>query len=97
MVIWTHPAKADLRSIHDFIARDSKFYTKKTTQELLEKTDILETHPFIGRVVSELNDKNIREISHYSYRIIYQLSDNQVFILAIAHKRQNLKNTSILP
>ena len=97
MVIWTQPAKADLRNIHDFIARDSKFYAKKTTQDIIEKTDSLEEHPFIGRAVSELNDKNIREISHLSYRIIYQLMDEQIYILAIAHKRQNLKTFPTLP
>ena len=32
MVIWTEPAKADLRSIHDFIAHDSKHYAKKVIQ-----------------------------------------------------------------
>jgi plasmid stabilization system protein ParE len=35
MVVWSQPAKADLRNIHDFIARDSKFYAKKTTQEII--------------------------------------------------------------
>ena len=92
MVIWTKVAKADLRSIYDFIAHDSRFYAKKVAQEITEKTDILESHPFIGRVVAEIGDENIREISLYAYRIIYQLMDEQVFILAIAHKRQNLKS-----
>lgn len=92
MVIWTKVAKADLRSIYDFIAHDSRFYAKKVAQEITEKTDILESHPIIGHVVAEIGDDNIREISLYAYRIIYQLMDEQVFILAIAHKRQNLKN-----
>ena len=94
MVIWTKVAKADLRGIYDFIAHDSRFYAKKVTQGITEKTDILESHPFIGRVVAEIGDETIREISLYAYRIIYQLMDEQVFILAIAHKRQNLKNIS---
>jgi plasmid stabilization system protein ParE len=37
MVIWTQPAKVDLRNIHDFIAHDSKFYAKKTIQDIIEK------------------------------------------------------------
>jgi len=28
MVIWTQPAKADLRAVHDYIARDSRYYAK---------------------------------------------------------------------
>jgi len=31
MVIWTNPAKADLKSIHNFIASNSKYYAKKVT------------------------------------------------------------------
>ena len=92
MVIWTKVAKADLRGIYDFIAHDSRFYAKKVAQEITEKTDILESHPLIGRVVAEIGDETIREILLYTYRIIYQLMDEQVFILTIAHKRQNLKN-----
>jgi hypothetical protein len=29
LVIWSEPAKADLQSIHQFIAHDSKPYAKK--------------------------------------------------------------------
>jgi len=36
MVIWSEPAKADLRSIHDFIAHDSQHYAKKVTQDIRE-------------------------------------------------------------
>ena len=39
MVIWSEPAKADLRSIHDSIARDSKHYAKKVAQD--EADDLL--------------------------------------------------------
>ncbi|MEA3411597.1 MAG: hypothetical protein U9R74_08660 [Pseudomonadota bacterium] len=34
MVIWSEPAKADLRSIHDFISHDSRHYAKKVTQDI---------------------------------------------------------------
>ncbi|MGH8498011.1 MAG: type II toxin-antitoxin system RelE/ParE family toxin [Methylococcales bacterium] len=68
------------------------FMRKRVVQEITEKTDILESHPFIGRVIAEIGDETIREISLYADRIIYQLMDEQVFILAIAHKRQNLRN-----
>jgi len=35
MVNWSEPAKTDLRSIHDFIAHDSRHYAKKVTQDML--------------------------------------------------------------
>jgi len=95
MVTWTQEAKEDLKSIYNFIAHDSKFYAKKVTQEIREKTDILETLPNIGKVVAEVGDNNIREISLYSYRIIYQIENQQIYIVTIAHKRQDLSQFNI--
>ncbi len=41
MVIWSKPARDDLRSIHDFIAHESRHYAKKVTQDIREKTEVL--------------------------------------------------------
>ncbi|NKC15595.1 MAG: hypothetical protein GKR94_26380 [Gammaproteobacteria bacterium] len=60
MVIWSQPARADLRSIHDFIAHDSRFYAKKVVQDIREKTDILEQLPKAGKKVPELNEDAVR-------------------------------------
>ena len=49
MVIWTEPAKADLRFIHDFIAHDSRYYAKKVVQDIREKTDVLNELPRMGK------------------------------------------------
>ncbi|MCP4276568.1 MAG: type II toxin-antitoxin system RelE/ParE family toxin [Gammaproteobacteria bacterium] len=91
MVIWTEPAKADLRSIHDFIAHDSRHYAKKVTQDISAKTDILDRLPDMGRMVPELGNENIREIPMYSYRILYEIKDQDIFVLAVIHKRRNLR------
>jgi plasmid stabilization system protein ParE len=73
MVIWSKPAKADLRSIHDFIAHDSRHYAKKVTQDIAAKTDVLHELSRMGRMVPELGNENIRELSLYSYRILYEI------------------------
>ncbi len=96
MVIWSAPAKTDLRYIHDFIAQDSPFYAKKVTQDIREKTDKLATLPKIGKVVAELNDESVKEIWLYSYRIIYEIFEQDVFILTIVHKRRELLADEIL-
>lgn len=49
-MIWSAPAKADLQSIHDFIAADSRHYAKKVVQHLINKTEALDRLPRIGRV-----------------------------------------------
>ncbi len=84
-------ARADLRSIHDFIAHDSKHYARKVTQDIREKTDILDELPKAGKKVAELNDEAIRELSLYSYRILYEIREPDVVVLAVIHKRRDLQ------
>lgn len=94
-MIWSQPARADLRSIHDFIAHDSRFYAKKVVQDIRETTDVLEQLPRAGRRVAELDEEQVRELSLYSYRIIYESKDQCVFVLAVVHKRRDLKPEEI--
>lgn len=89
MVKWSIPAKLDLKSIHDYIARDSKYYAKKVSQDIIEKTEILNNFPEIGRIVPEIDDTNIREIFIYSYRLIYEVLPTDILILTLIHGRRN--------
>jgi plasmid stabilization system protein ParE len=91
VVIWSDPAKADLRSIHDFIAHDSAHYANKVTQDIVANTDVLDELPRVGKVVPELCIDTIRELSLYSYRILYEVKDYGVFVLAVIHKRRDLR------
>ena len=95
MVIWSEPAKADLRSIHDFIARDSRHYAKKVAQDIRKKTDVLNDLPKLGKKVPELSDDAVRELSMHSYRIIYEIKSQDAFVLAVVHKRRDLKAGNI--
>lgn len=62
MVEWSDPAKQDLKLIHDYIAKDSKFYAKKVSLEILEKSEKINIFPEIGRIVPEIGDPKIREL-----------------------------------
>jgi len=42
-----------------------------------------------------IKDEKIREIPVYTYRIIYEVKTNVVFILAVVHKRQDLQAEDI--
>ncbi len=95
MVIWTQPARADLKHIHDFIADDSRHYARKVAQEIREKTDILNELPEIGKIAPELGKTNIRELHIYSYRIMYEIENSQCYVLAVIHKRQDFKPKSL--
>lgn len=95
MVIWSEPAKTDLRSIHDFIARNPKHYAKKVVLNIREKADILDKLPKMGRIIPEIGDEKVREISLYSYRIIDAIGSLNIFVLAVVHKKRDLKTEEI--
>ena len=89
MVVWSEPAKEDLKKIFDYIADDSKYYAIKVSQEFVEKSEQLEKLPMMGRIVPELENPNIRELILYSYRLIYDISHKRIEILAIVHGKQD--------
>ena len=92
MVKWSVPAKNDLKQIHDYIAKDSKYYAQNVVQEIVARTETLTDFPEIGRVVPEISDQNIRELIVYSYRLIYEISESGIEIIAIIHGRRDFNS-----
>ncbi len=89
MVKWSLPAKADLKSIFDYISQDSGYYAKNVARNIVSKARLLESFPELGRVVPEIGEDNIREIFIYSYRLIYEIIPEGVWILAIVHGKRD--------
>jgi toxin ParE1/3/4 len=89
MVIWSKPAQSDLKQIYDYISRDSKYYAKMVTQTIVDRTDALTEFPLRGRVVPEIGDPNVREVFVYSYRLIYEVKERGVEVLAVIHGRRD--------
>jgi toxin ParE1/3/4 len=93
---WTLQAKDDLKSIVEFIARDSVRYAKLQVVKIKTQTAVLKSHPQAGKVVMEMSDKRIRELIEGNYRIIYKIiSKNRVDILTIHHSARDLKTREI--
>jgi len=69
MVIWSMPARNDLKQIYDYIAKDSRYYATNVVENVVSKAENLDEFPEIGRVVPEISDKNVRELTIYSYRL----------------------------
>jgi plasmid stabilization system protein ParE len=47
-------------------AKDSRFYARKVTEQIIDKSEALNNFPEMGRVVPEIGDANIRELFVYS-------------------------------
>jgi len=92
MVIWSTPARNDLKQIYDYIAKDSKYYAKNVVEKIITKSENLNEFPEIGRVVPEIGDDNVRELVIYSYRLIYEVVPDNEQILAIIHGKRDFSS-----
>lgn len=84
-VKWTPQALDDIEAIANFIARDSDYYARMCTIKIFEAVDRLELFPGSGRIVPELNRREIREVIWSNYRIIYRIEKELVEILTVHH------------
>jgi len=85
---WTEDATDDIESIGEFISRDSEFYAKAVVRKIVEKIENIPENPEIGRIVPEMKNPDIRERFVYSYRLIYQLSEHAISLIAIFPGKQ---------
>lgn len=77
-----------LQNIYQYIAKDSTSIAKKIVNELAECTRQLNDFPFSGKTVPELNDEHLRELHLHSWRVMYQIRQGDVYVIAVIHKRQ---------
>lgn len=86
-IVWSRQALEDLRDIVFYISQDNPDRAASFSIELISKTEHLQQHPELGRVVPEFLTHSIREVIHRSYRIVYQVrtDKNDIAILRIWH------------
>ena len=96
-IIWTQRSLFDLKSIAEYISKDSVKYASLTLERIIDVTRHLETNPRIGRMVPEMdkNDK-IREIILGNYRIIFKITSTlTIHILTVHHSAKKFRQTSL--
>lgn len=89
-VEFTKEGKDDLEEIFFSIDKYSASYAISWSNQLFEKVELLENFPEMGRVVLEIRIESIREIIFKDYRIIYEIRNDKIYILAIRHSKRPL-------
>ncbi len=84
-VVWTPGAREGLNDTLEFIAEDSPAAASRVLDVVLDAADSLQLLSLRGRIVPEISDDRVLEIFVFSYRLIYEVSDDQVQILAFIH------------
>jgi toxin ParE1/3/4 len=94
-VVWSPNALNDVDEIAAYIARDSPTYASAVVEKILDITRNLQNFPLLGRVVPESNEESIRETFVYSYRLIYQVQEETITIIAVVHGKRLLENENM--
>ena len=95
LVQLTDDAERDLEEICDYIDRhDSRGRADHVLRRIEKAFSSLSEHPYRGSYPKELLDIGIREyreVFFKPYRIIYRVTEDDVYVLVIADGRRNMR------
>lgn len=95
-IVWTFQARKDLKSIKEYIQKDSLHYAEKLIAHLYERADVLQEYPEIGIPVLPEKFKYLRKILYQSYRIIYHFSGGEITIITVHHQSRLIENVQAI-
>lgn len=82
-VVWTTEAEQDRAEIWDHIALDSLSAAIRIDELFSNSARLLAAYPMIGKAGKIPGTREL--ISHESYRLVYEIEGETVWILAIVH------------
>ncbi len=82
-VFWTPEALQDRRDIWDFVAQDDPLAAARLDELFSEAVKLLSEHPMLGRPGTIEGTREV--IPHKSYRLVYEIHLDDVWILALVH------------
>ncbi len=94
-ILWAEAAEKDLTEIIDHIAIDNPADAAKILQEIKQQAASLYTFPERGRIVRELHENGIhfyRELVIPPWRMIYRISDTDVYVSCVFDSRRNVED-----
>ena len=88
---WDKRAKDNLDKIQDYIAKDSIPAARHVKKELIKLVRSLDDFPEKYSKEALLIDdpENFRSVSKWNYKIIYEVTENQIIIADIFHTSQH--------
>ena len=80
-VIWTQNATDEIVRIAEYLERYSEYYASMIVKRLYEKVAVLKQFPILGRVISEMQEDQYRELIEGNYRIMYEILDEEIILI----------------
>lgn len=94
-IIWTQDGIDSLENVITYIAKDSIYYAANFARNILARIENLMDFPYIGRIVPEYHNPDIREIIYQSYRIVYKVEKKAIFLVLVTHGSQTLPKINL--
>jgi plasmid stabilization system protein ParE len=88
-------AREDLGTIFARIATDNRGAAERWIGRILEHTDLAAEGPFLGRIVPELGQADIRETYLRSYRIVYRTDGQDLWVLTVFEGSRQLRSSDL--
>lgn len=83
-IVWSEPARQDLRQLFEFIATENPNAARRLLDEIRKQAIILVDNPQIGRSGRVEGTREL-VLAGTSYILPYRIKDKQVQILAVFH------------
>ncbi len=93
---WSNKAVLQVKSIGEHIELDSPWQAERIVNLLYSAPEKLRWSPRKGRIVPEFGDPKLREVSVFSWRLIYRILDEETLeIAAVVHGRRLLQRSQL--
>jgi len=89
-IIWSPLAIDRVSEIAEYISQDNPYAAQNWVDSIFQEVESLLSSPQMGRMVPEVERKEIRELIFGNYRIIYRYESTSISILTIRHGKQIL-------
>ena len=94
-IVWTEPARNDLRDIFIYISEENPNAARTLLSEIKERAVLLQDNPLIGRI-GRVDGTRELVITGTHYILPYRIKEQQIQILAVFHGArlwpENFKN-----
>ena len=87
---WSSEARRSLRAIRRYIAQDSEFYAARMVARIVDRVESASLEPKQGHPVHEYPEEPLKEVHESPYRIIYQFSASEFWVVTVVHFKERL-------
>lgn len=89
-IVWSEEAALGLLHLESGLYERFPNHAKRIVDEFMNRIELLDANPKLGRLVPEYGHESIRELVDSHNRCLYWLRDDHIEILAVLPTRQPL-------